>query len=94
MALETRHAIDFNDIEALTFECASCHTIVIWPIAFDLELPRECPSCHKGFCEENSDLRAGLLEFLKGFRHSRHALGRADSPVTTRLKLKRSVIGS
>lgn len=92
MSLETRHAIELIDIDAFTFECSRCHTRVTWPIQFDLDLPRACPTCGLVFGDENSDLQVGLSELLKGFRKVRHTLGRSDCPVAMRIKLKRSVI--
>lgn len=47
--METRSVIDLEDIIAVEFECASCHSIFTVPVAEYKRNTYQCPQCNQSW---------------------------------------------
>jgi hypothetical protein len=47
MTIETRTTIGINDITAIEFECAKCHTKIAYPVAHLFNAPLRCGTCEE-----------------------------------------------
>jgi DNA replicative helicase MCM subunit Mcm2 (Cdc46/Mcm family) len=45
MTIETRTTLELGDIQAIEFECGSCHTKIVFPIGQFKDPPTRCSAC-------------------------------------------------
>ena len=84
MTIETKHLIDFGDIEALEYECKKCKTGFTFPISESKRLI-QCPVCNSDWLLPQSREEEAIRLLVGALRDATQSLN--ARPFTMRLKI-------